>query len=192
MQGMSERQYAAHAGISRGAVQKARATGRLMLHDDGSIDATASDARRAAATDPAKRRGAASKASGPGSSSGADIKPVAEAALGSVRETLKEQGLPTGRISFVEARTAREVATAHLTRLRLQERKGQLVDRPQALALVFRLARQERDAWVNWPARVAAQMAVELGLEPHRMQKVLEAHVRAHLAELADIRPEFR
>ena len=41
--GLSEREYAAHAGISRGAVQKARASGRLVLHADGSIDAAASD-----------------------------------------------------------------------------------------------------------------------------------------------------
>jgi hypothetical protein len=38
---MSERVYAAHAGISRGAVQKARTSGRLVLHADGSIDAAA-------------------------------------------------------------------------------------------------------------------------------------------------------
>lgn len=189
MPGMSERQYAAHAGISRGAVQKAKMSGRLVLLPDGTINAAASDARRAAATDPAKRRGTASN---PGPQSDVGVKPVAKAALGSVRETLKEQGLPAGKISFVEARTAHEVAKAHLTRLRLQERKGQLVDRPQALALVFRLARQERDAWINWPARVAAQMAIELGLDPHRMQKVLESHVRDHLAELAELRPEFR
>ena len=37
--GMSEREYAAHACISRGAVQKARASGRLVLHADASIDA---------------------------------------------------------------------------------------------------------------------------------------------------------
>ena len=52
MQGMSERAYAAHAGLSRGAVQKARKNGRLVVYSDGSIDATASDARRAATTDP--------------------------------------------------------------------------------------------------------------------------------------------
>jgi hypothetical protein len=55
--GMSERAYAAHAGISRGAVQKARTSGRLVLHPDGSINVAASDARRAQATDPAKQRG---------------------------------------------------------------------------------------------------------------------------------------
>ena len=51
MQGMSEREYVARAGLSRGAIQKAKTAGRLVLHPDGSIDADASDARRAAATD---------------------------------------------------------------------------------------------------------------------------------------------
>ncbi len=44
MEGLSERQYAARVGLSRGAIQKAKATGRLVLHADGSIDAEASDA----------------------------------------------------------------------------------------------------------------------------------------------------
>jgi len=118
---------------------------------------------------------------------------VPEAALGSVRETLREQGLPAGgNVTFVQARTAHEIAKAHLARLKLQERRGELVDRARATALVFRLAREERDAWLNWPARSAALMAAELGVEAHSMQKVLETHVRAHLAELAEIKPEFR
>ena len=45
MQGLSERQYAARVGLSRGAIQKAKDTGRLVLHADGSIDAEASDSR---------------------------------------------------------------------------------------------------------------------------------------------------
>ena len=56
MEGMSEREYATHAGLSRGATQKAKTSGRIVLHADGSIDAAASDARRAAATDPSKVR----------------------------------------------------------------------------------------------------------------------------------------
>ena len=56
MQGMSERQYAAHAGLSRGAIQKAKTSERLVLHPDGSINAPASDARRAETTDPSKTR----------------------------------------------------------------------------------------------------------------------------------------
>lgn len=85
-------------------------------------------------------------------------------------------------------------------RLKLQKLKGELVDRARAEVLVFRLARETRDAWVNWPARAAALIAAEISascsetvghevvLEPAAMQKVLEAHVRAHLDELAEVR----
>ena len=121
------------------------------------------------------------------------LRPVGEAAVGSVRETLKEQGLPAGgNVTFVQARTAHEIAKAHLARLRLQRMKGELVERARATALVFRLAREERDSWLNWPARVAALIAADLGVDAHAVQKIVEAHVRGHLAELAEVRPEFR
>ena len=81
-------------------------------------------------------------------------------------------------------------------RIRLQKLKGELIDRARAEALMFRLAREERDAWVTWPARVAALMASELtaelgdGIEVKAavMQKVLETRVRAQLDSLAEIR----
>jgi hypothetical protein len=39
------------------------------------------------------------------------LRPVAAAAVGSVRDTLKEQGLPaSGNVTFVQARTAHEIA----------------------------------------------------------------------------------
>ena len=184
MQGLSERQYAAHADLSRGAVQKAKASGRLVLLPDGSIDAAASDARRAETTDPSKSHRKAPRA---GASS------AAPEAASSVRETLKEQGFSPGpRLSYTEARTAHEIAKAHLARLRLQERRGELVDRARAVALVFRLAREERDAWLTWPARCASLIAAELGADDHELQTQLEHHVRRHLDELADIRLELR
>ena len=52
MEGLSERAYAERSSLSRGAVQKARKNGRLVLFADGSINAVASDARRGAMTDP--------------------------------------------------------------------------------------------------------------------------------------------
>jgi hypothetical protein len=191
MQGMSERQYAAHVGLSRGAIQKAKAAGRLVLHEDGSIDAAASDKRRAETTDPSKTR----KPSAP------KLKPVPEAAVAAVGDTLREQGLTApaigGGTTFLQAKTANEVLKAQERRIRLQKLKGELVDRARAETLMFRLARDERDAWVTWPARVAALMASELTaalgdtceVEAALMQKVLEAHVRAQLDSLAEIRP---
>lgn len=93
-----------------------------------------------------------------------------------------------GGATFLQAKTANEVLKSQERRLKLQKLKGELVDRDRAEALVFRLARETRDAWVNWPARAAALIAAELGLDPATMQKVLEAHVRAHLDELAEVR----
>jgi hypothetical protein len=66
------------------------------------------------------------------------------------------------------------------------------LDRARASALVFRLARQERNAWFGWPARVAALMAGDLGVGTHAMQTVLEKHVREHLVSFSEIRPDFR
>jgi hypothetical protein len=190
MQGLSERLYAARAGLSRGAIQKAKAAGRLVLFPDGSIDADASDRRRAETTDPSKTRIAPT----------IKLKPVPEAAVAAVGETLREEGLPTptvgGGTTFLQAKTANEVLKAQERRIRLQKLKGEVVDRARAEALMFRLAREERDAWVTWPARVAALMASELSaalggeitVEAALMQKVLEAHVRAQLDSLAEVR----
>jgi hypothetical protein len=184
--GLSIRAYARHRGVSHVAVLRAAKAGRIPLEPDGTIDPVKADAAWQRSTDPAKAKGTSKKAS-------EKLKPVPDAAVGSVRETLKEQGLPSGgNVTFVQARTAHEIAKAYLARLRLQTMKGELVDRARATALVFRLAREERDAWLNWPARIAALMAAELGVEAHAMQKALEAQVRAHLGELTDVRPEFR
>jgi hypothetical protein len=198
MQGMSEREYAAHAGLSRGAIQKAKTSGRLVLHADGSIDAAASDARRAAATDPSKSRAT------PKQPAREPMRPVPDTAVSAVGETLREHGLAApatgGGMTFLQAKTANEVLKAQERKLRLAKLKGELVERDRAVALVFRLARQERDAWVTWPARIAALMAADLSgllsgagevtIGTGAMQQILESHVRAHLAELAE--PDFR
>ena len=53
---MSEREYSAHSGLSRGSIKKARKAGRLVVCSDGSINAAASDVRRAEMTDPDQQR----------------------------------------------------------------------------------------------------------------------------------------
>ena len=180
MEGLSERAYAEHAGISRGAVQKARKTGRLVLFADVSINAVASDARRGSATDPDKqmraRGGLGAANDGPAVSS------------------------PGDSTSYIKARTALTVYQAQERQLAIQKKKGVLVDRARAETLVFRLARQERDLWVTWPTRVAALIAAQLSAEMETasgkaitietaiLQRVLETHVREQLDALADLR----
>jgi hypothetical protein len=190
MRATSNRQLAGALGVSETAVRKALATGRISRDADGGFDIPRVKRQWAGNTDAAQQR--------PARKSGPTLRPVPAAALENVRETLKESGDPhgaepitAGGPSFLQARTANEVLKAQERKLRLQRLKGELIDRARATAQVFTLARQERDVWVQWPARVAADLAASLGLETHTVQVELEAAVKAHLAELAELKPRF-
>jgi hypothetical protein len=183
MRTSSNRELARQIGVSETAIRRAEKTGRIKREPGGSWDIAKVRAQWSRNTDRAQQR----------RQHGA-MKPVPEAAVGAVRETLREHGEPVsaGGMTFMQARTANEVLKAQTARLRLQRMKGELVDRAKAVAHVFKLAREERDAWVNWPARVVAMMAAELEVDQHRLHTVLERHARDHLAELAEIRPSLR
>jgi hypothetical protein len=188
----SNRELARQLGVSETAVRRAEKAGRIKREPDGSWDPAKVKAAWSDNTDQAQQRPKTSARARSGKP--ARMKPVPEAALGAVRDTLREHGEPivAGAMTFMQARTANEVLKAQERRLRLQQMKGELVDRAKAVAQVFRLARDERDAWVNWPARVAAIMAAELEVDPHQLHTVLERSVRDHLAELAEVRPSLR
>jgi hypothetical protein len=190
----SNRALARQLGVSETAVRRAEKARRIRREPDGAWDLARVRAAWAGNTDPAQQR------TEPGAGDRSRravrhvVKPVPEAALGAVRHTLREHGEPiaAGAMTFMQARTANEVLKAQEWRVRLQRMKGELVDRAKAVAQVFLLARDERDAWVNWPARVAALIAAELEVDAHQLHTVLEHHVRDHLAELAEVRPNLR
>jgi hypothetical protein len=69
--------------------------------------------------------------------------------------------------------------------VRLDERKGRLIDRDKAGMLVRRLAQEERDAILAFPARWAALIAARLSIDTHELQKALDEALRTHLAERA-------
>ena len=188
----SNRELARQIGVSETAVRRAEKAGRIGREADGSWDLAKVQAAWAGNTDRAQQRPARSRGSAGGGRR--TMKPVPEAAVGAVRDTLREHGEPVsaGGMTFMQARTANEVLKAQERRVRLQRMKGEVVDRAKAVAQVFKLARDERDAWVNWPARVAAIMAAELEVDTHKLHTVLERHVREHLGELAEIRPSLR
>jgi hypothetical protein len=179
----SNRALARALGVSETAVRKAEKAGRIRRAGDGGWDVDRVKTAWRANTDASQQR-----------ASSAGLKPVPEAAVGAVRETLRDhgEGVPAGGMTFLQARTANEVLKAQERKLRLGRLKGELVDRARTSALVFRLARQERDAWIAWPARIAATLAAELGVEAHAMQTHLERAVREHLAELAEPKLDLR
>jgi Transcriptional regulator, AbiEi antitoxin len=190
----SNRELARQLGVSETAVRRAEKAGRIRREADGSWDLASVKAAWASNTDQAQQRVEPRAGNGSRRATRRAVKPVPEAAVGAVRDTLREHGEPiaAGAMTFMQARTANEVLKAQERRVRLQRMKGELVDRAKAVAQVFRLARDERDAWVNWPARVAAMMAADLEVDPHQLHTVLERQVRDHLNELAEVRPSLR
>ena len=177
--GLSIRAYAHHRGVTDTAVHKAIRAGRITPEADGSIDAAKADAE-GTCNSALPRTGTQARAP--------------RASVPEPSDTVRDAGtaaLPAGGASLLQARTVNEVVKAQTNKVRLARLKGELVERSQVVAHVFKLARDERDAWLNWPARVSAQMAATLAVDPHAMHLALEAAVRDHLRELGELRPRI-
>lgn len=166
--GLSIRAYARHRGVSHVAVIKAIEAGRITQEADGTIDPEQADRKWEQNTATPRKKSTMQNHT------------TAE----SISSPVSANGT-----SLLQARTINEVVKAQTNKVRLAQLKGELVDRPQAIAHVFKLARTERDAWLNWPARISAQLAAKLDVDPHAMHVALEAAVREHLQELGELRP---
>ena len=192
--GLSIRAYARHRGVSHVAVKKAIDTGRITPLPDGTIDPVAADAQWAANTTQSRRSVAAEPQEAPQPAAAVGVTPQASASANNrpQREVADPPtpALSTGGTSLLQARTVNEVVKAQTNKVRLARLKGELVDRSQAVAHVFKLARAERDAWLNWPARISAQMAAGLGVDPHVLHVALNAAVRQQLQDLGDLQPK--
>lgn len=171
--GLSIRAYARHRGVSDTAVHKAIRAGRITPEADGTIDPDKADRDWTRNSEPPK--------------AGTGSRTVKVRVAGDPAPNLAT-GLPAGGTTLVQARTVNEVVKAQTNKVRLARLKGELVDRHQAIAHVFKLARTERDAWLNWPARISAQMAARLGVEAHTLHVALDAAVREHLAEIGELK----
>ncbi len=190
--GLSIRAYARHRGVSHVAVKKAIDTGRITPLPDGTIDPVVADAQWAANTTPTRRSMADAASDKTTQQVSASPREIPQASARAVRETPEPPtpALSSGGTSLLQARTVNEVVKAQTNKVRLAQLKGELVDRAQAVAHVFKLARAERDAWLNWPARISAQMAAGLGMEPHALHVALDAAVREQLQDLGDVQPK--
>ena len=173
--GISIRAYARHRGVSDTAVHKAIRTGRITPEADGTIDPDRADRDWTRNSEPPKA----------GTGSRTVKVRVAEDPAPNLAT-----GLPAGGTTLVQARTVNEVVKAQTNKVRLAQLKGELVDRAQAIAHVFKLARAEREAWINWPNRITPILAAELGIDEHTLFVALDVAVRVHLEELGEFVPK--
>lgn len=146
---LSPKRYALHRGISRQAVMRAVATGRLSgslsKNDAGHhvIDVAAADLEWEAWTNPSKSR--AKKKGG---------RPRVAAATPSMFEREER----TQAVSQARASAERTQVDAELKRLQLKRELDQLVDRAFVQVEAFRLGRSVRDRILQVPDRISAQL----------------------------------
>jgi hypothetical protein len=187
--GLSIRAYARHRGVSHVAVKQGHRHRADHALPDGTIDPDAADAQWAQNTIAAAPRAAPEKVSG----TKARPRPTRYPAEAIPQRDAADASTPpmsAGGTSLLQARTVNEV-------LKAQTQQGAswptsranwwIGRRPSPMFSSWRAS--ERDAWLNWPARVSAQMAATLGVDPHTMHIALEAAVREHLIELGELRP---
>ncbi len=82
---------------------------------------------------------------------------------------------------------ARLALRVEAQRLALDRSKGRLVDVAAANARIDDIAGAMRDTLLNWPARVAGQIAAEISSDPHLVQTVLQEQISALLSEVAEL-----
>lgn len=113
-----------------------------------------------------------------GATVAAYVNHLIERAAGRESDAARAKGL-----DLVSERARLAKANANIRELEAQRLSARLIDRDEAYREFFARARIERDAWLNWPSRISAVMAAELGLHPVKLEVTLERYVRDHLIE---------
>ncbi|MBB5408590.1 hypothetical protein HDG34_002527 [Paraburkholderia sp. HC6.4b] len=165
--GISIREFARREHVSDTLVHQALKQGRLAKRADGLMDPALLGTRWRAS----ERRG--------------------EAANGPAKDTLQPGGTAKG-LAYGEALRIKENWTALLRRLEYEQKSGALVELAVARGVVFELCREQRDAWLAWPAKVAPFIAMAFGIDDiDRLTNTLAAHVHQQLADLGEPEPRF-
>jgi hypothetical protein len=103
---ISNRELARRLGVSETAVRRAEKTGRIGREADGSWDLTKVQAAWSSNTDQSQQRRLPGGDQPRAKTIRTAMKPVPEAAVGAVRDTLREHGEPVsaGGMTFMQAR----------------------------------------------------------------------------------------
>ncbi|MCC7174403.1 MAG: hypothetical protein IT159_04330 [Bryobacterales bacterium] len=83
----------------------------------------------------------------------------------------------------MERRAARVPADG--PKLRFDQQRGKLIDADEAKAEIERRFRADSQALFDWPSRVAAEFAAEVGADEPTFRAVFEKHVRRFMKDRA-------
>ncbi len=171
---ISIREFARRENVSDTLVHQALKQGRLAKRPDGKMDpALVGTGWHVTGT---AKSGAKENAK--------------ETAKGFAPDSLQSGSSAKG-LTYGEALRLKENWMALLRRLEYEKKSGALVELAVAQNVVFELCREQRDAWLAWPAKVAPFLAMAFAIDDvDRLTTTLSAHVHQQLAGLGE--PEAR
>ena len=181
---VKQSEFAELCGVSRQAVLNWKQEGKLVMQG-ARVDVDASLARLGRVR---KGGSPAMQEKATATSLEMDIQPgetIDEAAQRLVGE------IDVDGTSFDEARRIKEVYLALLNRLEYERKSGALVELDTASAILFEEFRAQRDAWLNWPAKVGPLVAAELGVAADKVTAVLTGHVHTQISQLGEPQADF-
>lgn len=195
---LSQAAFAKRRGVSKKTVTVWKQRGLLKLTDAGDVDVDASEwnldqrpptYRGGVTHRPVRDAQVTRQQVTPKPKAEAPAKPrraVQNLDIGESDDALPPYDPDSSELDLAEA-VRRKENWLGLQRKQIVEKEAErLVDRAVAEALFFDTARDLRDAWLSWPARVAVVMADELNIDARALTTVLTAHVQQHLAELGE------
>lgn len=94
-------------------------------------------------------------------------------------------------VSTGRAEQIKENGLAAKNLLAARKEAGDVVDLEVAEAVLFEQARAFRDAWQNWPSRVAPLIAAKLGVAADAVLEALNEHVHQQLLDLGEPEADF-
>lgn len=185
---VSIREYARSKGVSHTAIEKRVKHGKIRLVD-GQIDPAKADADWEQNRDELQQqRGARStgklKAAAPTTPHAPDKptsapRPSPEALRAAHAEVNRAKA--TGTLPAYQ--TGREAVRLAREYLKLKHEEDSLVDAEQVRGETESRFRNDAEALLNWPARVVADIAAELGTDEHQTHAVLDRYVRQFMRE---------
>lgn len=195
---ISMREFARREGCSDTLVRRAVKQGRLKVSEDGNLDealvgtpwreSNAKGANTPANTGANTANSSRAVRSSQFVSADAPLEIRDDESLADAASRIVDS---VQLLDYAGALQKKENYLALLRQLEYEEKSGSLVQLATAEAILFEEFRAQRDAWLNWPTRVAPLVAAELGVEADRLTEVLTAHVHKQIAQLGEPEANF-
>jgi hypothetical protein len=203
--------YARHRDCGLQAVQQAVKAGRISRRPDGLVDSDIADQEwerntmhsnarfgrkgvpRSTPGKNAAGNGAAATGPAPDGVSAANghvqagrhraASHIAKARAAEAAQGLADPERISAGPDYSKARAAKEVYEAKIRKLDFEQRLGNLISKKQVQVAAFNRARVLRDAFLNIPTRLSAQLAAET--DAITVHELLEQEIRKVLEEFA-------